>query len=186
MKIFNEPLPTMKRMHRAMRFYVLMLYEMILESAPDYVLEIGVRQAQSTRTILCALRNNRKGKLVSVDIGDRSDRVPEDLRPYWISVVGDSHKQETLDKVRKICPSYDFFLIDGDHTYEGVKQDFEMYSPLVRDKHLILLHDIINTHTGVPEFWKEIRYSKVPLNYGKAQGGNVPVGMGIVYYDKEV
>jgi hypothetical protein len=27
----------------------------------------------------------------------------------------------------------DFIFIDGDHTYEGVKRDFEMHSPLMRN-----------------------------------------------------
>lgn len=36
----------------------------------------------------------------------------------------------------------DFLFIDGDHAYEGVKADFEMYSPLVRKGGLVALHDI--------------------------------------------
>jgi len=37
----------------------------------------------------------------------------------------------------------DFLFIDGDHTYEGVKRDFEMYSPLVRNGGIIAFHDIV-------------------------------------------
>jgi predicted O-methyltransferase YrrM len=37
----------------------------------------------------------------------------------------------------------DFLFIDGDHTYEGVKQDFEMYTPLVRKGGLVAMHDIV-------------------------------------------
>lgn len=46
---------------------------------------------------------------------------------------------------------YDFFVIqdikidvlfiDGDHSYEGVKKDFELYSNLLSDKGIIIIHD---------------------------------------------
>jgi hypothetical protein len=46
---------------------------------------------------------------------------------------------------------YDFFIrqdikidvlfIDGDHSYEGVKSDFELYSTILSDKGIIILHD---------------------------------------------
>lgn len=58
----------------------------------------------------------------------------------------DSHKISTYNKIRDISDgSVDFLFIDGDHTYEGVKQDFEMYSELVSDGGIIALHDIV-TH----------------------------------------
>jgi hypothetical protein len=46
---------------------------------------------------------------------------------------------------------YDFFIrqdikidvlfIDGDHSYEGVKSDFELYSTILSEKGIIMLHD---------------------------------------------
>lgn len=55
----------------------------------------------------------------------------------------------------------DFLMIDGDHTYEGVKKDFALYAPLVRSGGIIALHDILH-HPGRPEvqvdrFWNEIK-----------------------------
>lgn len=35
----------------------------------------------------------------------------------------------------------DFIFIDGDHSYEGVKKDFELYSTLLTDKGIIVIHD---------------------------------------------
>lgn len=35
----------------------------------------------------------------------------------------------------------DLLFIDGDHSYEGVKKDFELYSKLLSDNGLIILHD---------------------------------------------
>lgn len=35
----------------------------------------------------------------------------------------------------------DFLFIDGDHTYEGVKLDFDLYSNLLSDKGVIVIHD---------------------------------------------
>jgi hypothetical protein len=35
----------------------------------------------------------------------------------------------------------DFLFIDGDHSYEGVKKDFELYSNILSDNGIIIIHD---------------------------------------------
>ncbi len=35
----------------------------------------------------------------------------------------------------------DFLFIDGDHSYEGVKTDFELYSKILSDNGVIVIHD---------------------------------------------
>ena len=35
----------------------------------------------------------------------------------------------------------DFLFIDGDHSYEGVKKDFELYSKLLNENGVIMIHD---------------------------------------------
>lgn len=74
----------------------------------------------------------------------------------------DSHQQSSLDKVKQLLNGrkLDYLFIDGDHTYEGVKKDFEMYSPLVKEKGIVVFHDIAH-HTvwtcDVDKFWNEIK-----------------------------
>lgn len=56
-----------------------------------------------------------------------------------------------LIKATSVDAYYDFFVrqdikidllfIDGDHSYEGVKQDFELYSKLLSENGVIVLHD---------------------------------------------
>ena len=63
---------------------------------------------------------------------------------------------------RLACPA-DFLFIDGDHSYEGVKADFESYLPLVRPGGMIALHDIKdNEHhrsqgCHVARLWDELK-----------------------------
>jgi hypothetical protein len=55
---------------------------------------------------------------------------------------------------------FDLVIIDGDHRYEAVKQDYELYAPLA-DK-VVMLHDIAGLRDcdGVAQFWREIAYTK--------------------------
>jgi len=72
------------------------------------------------------------------------------------AIRGDSHSAKTLEKVSDRM--YDLLFIDGDHSYLGVKRDFEMYSQLVRPGELIAFHDIYS-EPGVARFWNEIRHN---------------------------
>jgi predicted O-methyltransferase YrrM len=83
----------------------------------------------------------------------------------------------------------DLLFIDGDHRYKGVKKDFQLYSPLVKQNGLIVFHDIIY-HPNVPEckvnkFWNEIKrkYKNAAFidkqgDRGWGQWG----GIGVIYY----
>ena len=79
-----------------------------------------------------------------------------------VPILGDSHSPETLERARTALAGreVDVLFIDGDHSYEGVRADFEMYAPLVRAGGLIAFLDIAE-HPAVPEcqvhlFWREL------------------------------
>ncbi len=78
-------------------------------------------------------------------------------------LTGSSHEPSTLSEVRKFLSreKLDFLFIDGDHSYEGVKRDFEMYAPLVKKGGLVAFHDIAgtleNSANPVHKYWGELQ-----------------------------
>lgn len=78
-------------------------------------------------------------------------------------IRADSHSRETFDRVRNLLSGerLDFVFIDGDHTYEGVRRDYEEYRKLCADDAIIAFHDIVPNATDpdceVPRFWEELR-----------------------------
>jgi predicted O-methyltransferase YrrM len=77
-------------------------------------------------------------------------------------LYGDSHSEETAGRLATLLEGrpLDFLFIDGDHSSEGVRQDFELYAPFVRAGGLIGFHDIVphdEAGFGVAEFWEELR-----------------------------
>jgi predicted O-methyltransferase YrrM len=81
-----------------------------------------------------------------------------------ISLIrGNSHLTSSFSKVKAALKghSLDFLFIDGDHTYEGVKKDFEMYRPLVRRGGVVAFHDICKhppkSGCDVHSFWNEVK-----------------------------
>lgn len=78
-------------------------------------------------------------------------------------IRGDSHDSDTKGKVKDILngQELDLLFIDGDHTYSGVKADFDQYSPLVRKGGAVVFHDIAvhppEVHCEVSDFWNKIK-----------------------------
>lgn len=93
-----------------------------------------------------------------------------------------SYNEETLQKVKTILKDdfIDFIFIDGDHRYDAIKKDYEMYEPLVRPGGVIAFHDIgKNEEGGGNRFWNEIK-----LNYKHKEillDQNNEKGIGLLY-----
>ena len=73
----------------------------------------------------------------------------------------DSHSPDTIRTVSELLNGQpiDFLFIDGDHTYEGVRKDWENYGALVRPGGLMAMHDVGKNYddTEVKRFWDEVK-----------------------------
>ncbi len=111
------------------------LMEYLLELKPHKILEIG-NACGGTTLFWQAIAP----EVYSLDMKPLEGHIPMDYFPKVTFLIGDSHAKETLEDASKFAP-YDFLFIDGDHSTDGVKQDYEMYSPLVRAGGLVGFHD---------------------------------------------
>lgn len=80
---------------------------------------------------------------------------------------GDSHAAAFRESVeRELGGPVDFLFIDGDHTEQGVRLDFEMYRSLVRPGGLIAFHDIAERQpipeNQVQHFWRKLKADAPP------------------------
>jgi cephalosporin hydroxylase len=79
-------------------------------------------------------------------------------------IRADSHEPKTILQLQAMIGpgGLDFLFIDGDHTYEGVRRDFELYRPLMSVGGWIGFHDIIpdpsDAMNEVHRFWEEIKF----------------------------
>ena len=125
---------------------------------PSKIIEIGSLYGW---TLQHFIHYSQEGSTVlSIDLPVRNFVGPHDWRvakqednyknawPAWakakktkLYLIPDaSQKQSTFDKAKDIFKNeqIDFLFIDGDHTYHGVKRDYEMYGSLVRKGVLLL------------------------------------------------
>jgi len=112
-----------------------------------------------------------------------------------VSLSGDSHSEEMALRLERLLDGQplDVLFIDGDHSYDGVRADFERYGRLVRSGGIIALHDInedFRTKHGietpsisgeVPRFWRELKERRTEeLIADPEQDG---FGIGLVYVE---
>jgi predicted O-methyltransferase YrrM len=138
---------------------------------PERILEIGT--AKGGTLYLWTRVACEDATIVSVDLpggkfggGYSSLRIPLYKRFAQTEqsvhlIRASSHAPETLSQVRGLFGNaqIDFLFLDGDHTYEGVRDDWEMYGPLVRPGGLVAFHDVAMNYddTQVKRLWDELK-----------------------------
>jgi hypothetical protein len=76
--------------------------------------------------------------------------------------------KKSVDAIEDIDFEIDLIHIDGDHSYEGVKKDFELYYPKVKSNGVITLHDT-ESCGSITKFLSELKdenYCEI-VNFGK-------------------
>lgn len=124
------------------------LAELVAEEEPETVLEIGTLRGGTF--YIWSRHLETAEHVVSLDLpghgirSRRDDLLCEFAPSKDVSVIrGDSHEEKTYQEVAGTVDEVDFLLIDGDHTYEGAKDDFETYTELVSDGGIVAFHDIV-------------------------------------------
>jgi cephalosporin hydroxylase len=84
--------------------------------------------------------------------------------------LGDSKDKDIIKSVSE--QEWDVIFIDADHSYEGVKADYENYAPLA--KMLVgfhdIAHDIGHYNDGPRRLWDELKGSEKISHDGNSRG----------------
>jgi predicted O-methyltransferase YrrM len=172
------------------------LMKVLAKRKPRFLLEIGT--ARGGTLFLFTRVSSSDALIISVDLpgGLFGGGYPEWRKLFYESfaihkqkmhlIRADSHALSTLNMVENILEGrkLDFLFIDGDHTYKGVKTDFEIYSKLVGKGGIIAFHDVCphppQTGCEVNLFWREIKdkYEYIEIVRDWKQGW---AGIGVLY-----
>lgn len=151
------------------------LLSLLASRHPTIGCEIGTRHAGSLFMLCRGLPSLRRIAAIDLFFQRRAAFISlqrQDQDVYFIE--GNSHAASTRKKLSTFLNGdhVDFLFIDGDHSYEGSKRDFEIYRSAVRPGGLVIFHDIVMDMTtraqsptplskaiagGVPILWQELK-----------------------------
>ena len=143
---------------------------LIEEMKPKVTVDLGVDMGYS----LIALSHNNPGKVYGIDcfegdawvgVRDTYDYISNHINSLQLNNV--TLIKGYFDEVIKTWDSQiDILHIDGFHSYEAVKNDFEKWSKFVPDYGVILFHDTDShdTRFGVKQFFQELDMPKHELS----------------------
>lgn len=121
--------------------------------------------------------------LVSID---PVDQLRVDVREHTTVITGSSQDPEVFERASTLGP-FDLIFIDGDHSYEGVRDDWNLYQKIVDPEGLIAFHDIMphlpEYGHGVDRFWNELKESTTHQVTELVVPGGIGCGIGVINFD---
>lgn len=148
------------------------LYGNMMKDEVKSYCEIGIFRGGTFLFMKHLLQSiNKIVKLTAIDPTDHihQDALPE-IEPFLIKGTTDDVKGNV----------YDIVFIDGDHSYEWCKRDFENVGKFAK---ICIFHDIFEpTCPGVQKFWEEIKQTKNHVEFIETLGYHgFHQGIGILY-----
>ena len=141
---------------------------------PQIIVDVGMAQGYST--FMLALPG--EGKVFGIDRFDGHGQGAEkDARRHYARLwkLGLRNVEILKGDSSEIARTWqhgriDVLHIDADHTYEGVKRDYEAWSHHVRKNGVILFHDVVSPHPGVGKFFFSLPHQKLVFQHAYGLG----------------
>lgn len=166
-----------------------LLHGLVRAQKPEVCVEIGSAHGYSTCLIALALEQNIRGRLWAVDphiINHWSDHHAEDTMAALhrnLRAMGKAGRRVQIvratmaDAAAGLPSAIDMAFIDGDHSYEAVKLDWETIKPRLTPFGIVVFHDTLwdrfaddpyyrtwrRDGMGVPKLLEEIRNEGYPV-----------------------
>ncbi len=168
-------------------------YDLIANFKPKVVAELGTHYGTSLWSFSQAVKDKKLNtKLFAIDTWEGEEHAgfySEEVFDKVKNIKNIFYQDLNINLVRKTFDnalldfknkSIDILHIDGLHTYEAVKHDFETWLPKMMDNGIILFHDIKvkENNFGVYKLWDELKdkYETVEFNHS--------FGLGVLFLDK--
>ena len=173
------------------------LYALTRILRPEHIVELGVSSGISSTMFLLALRQNRAGRLHSIDLptfqrgvtlaADESPvaippgrssgwAVPSTLRAGWELQIGPS--QRLLGPTVAALPSVGVFLHDDLHTPEHLAWELRTVRPRLRPGSVVLADNTVWTGSAFPEFARSVGATPIARQGSDLLGFRFPSGAG--------
>jgi cephalosporin hydroxylase len=113
----------------------------------------------------CLMLQRPNTNVISIDLGvpinpeivKQNVNKLNTLGNQYNYIQANSQKQETVDQLKLLVDTIDILFIDGDHKYQGVCNDFNLYSNLVKSGGYIVFDDY-NDYIYSPEVKLAVDY----------------------------
>ena len=132
-----------------------LLYRLAISAPPRPVLEIGSYLGASAYFLAAAVADARRAvRVICVDTW-QNDAMTEGVRDTFQQFLANTQEftehiapmrgfsHEIVDEARSQAPDgLGMLFVDGDHSWEGVRRDWDCYRPLLGPGALIAFHDV--------------------------------------------
>lgn len=162
-----------------------LLYGLARSLKPKVCVEIGSARGKSACAVGLALRRNGGGKLYAIDphsptnwndihSADTFSIINKHLKKAGVTKFVEIVRKTSSEAAVGWSQKIDLIFIDGDHSYEGVKADWELFLPHLNEFGVVVFHDTLwnlrpdpnytaRADMGVPRFVEELRAAGYPV-----------------------
>lgn len=147
----------------------------------ENIAEIGSYIGASACCFGAAVKASGTGKIICIDTWN-NDAMSEGSRDTWKEFQNNTREYknfvvpvrgfstDVLHSVREITQRLDVLFIDGDHSYAGVKADWDAYKSFLKEGSVVIFHDfgwaegvkrvvheevmhLVGNHDQLPNMW---------------------------------
>lgn len=169
-------------------------YDLVANRKPKRIVELGTHYGTSLWSFSQAVKDQKNNaEINAVDMwkgerhagfyGEEVFETVKKIKEKWYSNLKINLIRKTFDEAVFDFEdnSIDILHIDGLHTYEAVRNDFENWFPKVKKNGILLFHDIkvCKEDFGVYKFWEELKEKYQTIEFFQS------FGLGVLFLDEK-